>query len=157
MPAKGVRTETQTSAGGVAFRVHDSAMQIALISVGDPPRWQLPKGRVDSGETAESAAVREVREEAGVDVAVIAPIDRVEYWYQATEAGERVRYHKFANFFLMRYLSGDVADHDCEVREARWYPLDEALAALAFKSERQILEKAARMLQSDLTASSPQQ
>jgi len=155
VPAKGVRTETQTSAGGVAFRSHDSATQIALISVGDPPRWQLPKGIVDSGETAESAAVRAVREEAGIDVALIAPIDRVEYWYQASTAGERVRYHKFVNFFLMRYLSGDVADHDYEVREARWYPLEEALAALAFKSERQILEKAARMLQ--LTASSSQQ
>src|SRR5829696_1948788 len=61
-----VKTETQVSAGGAAFRKTATGLEVALISVGNPPRWQLPKGLVDSGETPEVAAVREVREEAGI-------------------------------------------------------------------------------------------
>jgi 8-oxo-dGTP pyrophosphatase MutT (NUDIX family) len=60
------RTETQVSAGGAVLRKTPAGLAVALISVGSPPRWQLPKGLVDAGETSEVAAVREVREEAGL-------------------------------------------------------------------------------------------
>jgi len=63
-----VPTKLQVSAGGVAFRKRGRQTEIALISVGDDARWQLPKGLVDSGESTEAAAVREVREETGIDV-----------------------------------------------------------------------------------------
>ena len=140
--SKSVRTETQVSAGGAVFRPGASGPEIALISVGTPSRWQLPKGIIDKGEAPENAAVREVREEAGVDARIERLIEKVEYWYQATEAGGRVRYHKFVYFFSMTYIGGDVGDHDHEVNEARWFPAGEAIATLAFRSEREIVEKA---------------
>lgn len=140
--SKSVRTETQISAGGAVFRPGGSGPEIALISVGTPSRWQLPKGIIDKGETPEDAAVREVREEAGIDARIERLIEKVEYWYQAKEAGGRVRYHKFVYFFSMTYIGGDVADHDHEVNEARWFPANEAIVALAFRSEREIVEKA---------------
>jgi len=133
-----MRTERQVSAGGVAFRRGDGGVEVALISVGDPARWQLPKGLLDAGETAEVAARREVREEAGVETELVAPLERIEYWYQR----EGVRYHKFVHFFLFEYRSGDVADHDAEVNEARWVPLDDAARLLAFASERRVLDEA---------------
>jgi 8-oxo-dGTP pyrophosphatase MutT (NUDIX family) len=144
MPSSGnaVRTETQTSAGGVALRTTPRGLEVALISVGDPPRWQLPKGLVDPGETPEVAAVREVREEAGIDVSLSGLIDKVEYWYQSKRGTERIRYHKFVNFYLMRYESGEVSYHDKEVHEARWFPVDEAVRVLAFRSEQGIVSKA---------------
>ncbi len=120
-------------------------VEIALVSVGLPPRWQLPKGIIDKGETAEAAAIREVREEAGVVATVDSLIEKVEYWYQATTSGERVRYHKFVYFYMMWYVSGDVSDHDHEVNEARWLPADDALTQIAFRSERSIVEKALQM------------
>ena len=143
---KPVRTETQVSAGGAAFRkTKDGGLEVALISVGRPARWQLPKGLVDKGETPEVAAVREVREEAGIVVTLDRLIERVEYWYQAAKGSERIRYHKFVNFYLMWYESGDVEDHDNEVNESRWFPVAEAVNALAFRSERSVVERAVQI------------
>jgi 8-oxo-dGTP pyrophosphatase MutT (NUDIX family) len=106
----------------------------------------LPKGLVEADETPEAAALREVKEEAGLDTVVEAPLDVIEYWYVATERGERVRFHKFVHLFLLRATGGDVRRHDREVLEARWVPLAEAGPMLAFESERRAMEEAMRQL-----------
>jgi 8-oxo-dGTP pyrophosphatase MutT (NUDIX family) len=141
-----IPTKTQISAGGVVFRRCDSRVEVALISVGGESRWQLPKGLVDAGESPEAAAVREAREETGIETELVAPIDKIEYWYYATNRGGRVRFHKFVHFYLLRYVSGDVRDHDAEVNEARWVEIDEARTMLAFAGERKVLERAREML-----------
>jgi 8-oxo-dGTP pyrophosphatase MutT (NUDIX family) len=141
-----IPTRIQISAGGVAFRERDERIEVALISVGDDPRWQLPKGLVDKRESTEAAAVREVREEAGINTEVIARIDKVEYWYLWNEDGRRIRYHKFVYFFLLRYKSGEVCDHDDEVNEARWVAIDDAMKMLAFENEKKIVAKAREQL-----------
>ena len=139
-----VLTKRQVSAGGVVLRRRGAGLQVALISVGPQGRWQLPKGLVGRDEPPERAALREVREEAGVEAEILRPLDTVEYWYFAHERGARVRYHKFVHFYLMRYVSGSTDDHDAEVNEARWFPVAQALTALAFKSERAALEQAVK-------------
>lgn len=139
-------TKLQISAGGVAFRNHEGLLEVALIAVGEKNRWQLPKGLVDKGESTEETARREVREEAGVDTEVVKLIDKVEYWYFWNEDGQRVRYHKFVYFFLLRYKSGDVRDHDHEVNEARWVDIDDAIKLLAFDNEKRIMTKAKEMM-----------
>jgi 8-oxo-dGTP pyrophosphatase MutT (NUDIX family) len=141
-----VPTKLQISAGGVAFRKHDGPVEVVLISVGENNRWQLPKGLVDRGESTEEAALREVREEAGVETEMIDRIDRLEYWYFSKEQGHSVRYHKFVYFYLLRYKSGDVRDHDHEVNEARWVDIDDAIKMLAFDNEKKIMEKAKELI-----------
>src|ERR1700756_1639992 len=142
-----VPTKTQVSAGGVAFRKRGDQIDVAIISVGDKRRWQLPKGIIDSGESAESAAIREVQEETGVETEMIGAIDKVEYWYYSESHGERVRFHKFVYFYLLRYKSGDVSNHDKEVDEARWAEIDEAYCLLTFKSEKKIVKQAKEMIE----------
>ena len=50
------------------------------------------------------------------------PIDTIEYWFFRHRHGKRTRFHKSVHWFLMKYLSGEVSDHDHEVLEARWLP-----------------------------------
>ena len=141
-----VPTKLQISAGGVAFRKQDGRIDVALISVGEENRWQLPKGLVDKGESTEDAAIREVREEAGIETEIMTRIDKVEYWYFWKENGQRIRYHKFVYFYLLRYKAGDVRDHDHEVNDARWVDIDNAIEMLAFDSEKKIMEKAKELI-----------
>jgi 8-oxo-dGTP pyrophosphatase MutT (NUDIX family) len=135
--------EAQFSAGGVAFRQgSEGDAEVALIAVGEKLRWQLPKGTIERGEAPEDAALREVREETGLQTEILEPLEVVEYWYVGDSHGRRVRFHKKVHFYLMRYLAGDVADHDHEVREARWLAIDEAIERLAFKNERNVVVRA---------------
>ena len=141
-----VQTKLQFSAGGVAFRRNKGRIEIALISVGDDARWQLPKGLIDKGESTEAAAVREVREEAGIDCEPVERIDKIDYWFNWTEGEDRFRYHKFVYFYLLGYKSGDVANHDDEVNEAKWFEIGQAIEILAFDSEKKIVERAREMI-----------
>ena len=142
-------TREQVSAGGVACRRGGTGIEVALISVGPKGRWQLPKGLIDPGETPEEAAVREVREEAGIETELVTPIDTIEYWYVGRRGTQRVRFHKQVHFFLLAYRAGRVSEHDREVNEARWMGLEEALTLLAFNNERRVVERARALIEEE--------
>ena len=135
----------QTSAGGVIFRRYDGGFEIALISVRGGTAWCLPKGLVDKGETPEMTAVREVREETGLNGRVVDRLGEISYWYYIRE--ENMKCRKTVSFYLMEYLSGDTAGHDLEVDSAEWLTLDEALKKVSYKGDRSIIEKAQTLLQ----------
>ena len=98
----------------------------------------LPKGHPEDGESAEEAAAREVREEAGVTGELLEHLGDVDYSYE--RRGRQIA--KRVAFFLIEYRSGDPADHDHEIEEARWMPLREAATALTYEGERRIVERA---------------
>ena len=105
----------------------------------------LPKGHPDGSESSEQAALREVREEAGVQTEVVDSLGEVRYWYQ--RGGRRIA--KSVEFFLLRYVSGDVADHDHEVEQARWVPAAEAVETLTYAGERDMVRRALSQAQRD--------
>lgn len=145
-PIDGRDDTTQYSAGGVAFRSNGGEIEIALILTNNERRWQLPKGHLDPGETAEQAALREVAEEAGIECDLLEPILEIKYRFTHHGKNGPLRILKFVNFYLMRYVSGDVADHDDEVAEARWLPIDEALKTLYHEDEKRVVTAANEIL-----------
>ena len=145
-PAIKTPIRDQTSSGGVVFRGERDQVEVVIVSVGPQHRWQLPKGLVDKGEDPEVTAVREAREEGGVSSEVVQHIETIEYWYAGLENGIRVRFHKRVHFYLLKYISGDTKDHDWEVNEARWVPIDEAANQLAFDNERRVMERARELI-----------
>ncbi len=125
------------SAGGVVIREVEAETEVALVS----PRegvYALPKGHPDPGESLEQAATREVREETGLAAEPVERLGEVSYWYWF--GGERVL--KTVTFFLFRFRSGSVADHDDEVVWAGWVPLAEAVEQLSYEGEREMATKA---------------
>ncbi len=136
------RTARATSAGGVVIRTVDGRLEVALVHRRSPRLWALPKGTPDSGETLEETALRETREETGLEVEIDAPISSIRYVFVRGST----RFHKTVHFFLMRSTGGSPDDHDAEFDEVRWLPLDEALALLTHATERSILERAAAMV-----------
>lgn len=136
----------QTSSGGVIYRGTGKDIEVALVSVKDGKFWCLPKGLVDKGETPETTAVREVREESGLCGRIIDKLGDITYWYYIQ--GENTKCRKTVHFYLMEYISGNTKDHDCEVDDAMWFSLDAALEKISFKGDRSILEKAkARLIE----------
>jgi 8-oxo-dGTP pyrophosphatase MutT (NUDIX family) len=130
--------EREFSAGGLVIRRFRGRPFLATVRVKQGTVLALPKGHIDKGESAEQAAKREVREETGVEAEPIEKLGDVRYWY--SRGGQRVL--KVVSFFLFRYRSGSVRDHDDEVDSAEWIPLDEAPHALAYKGEREMAEAA---------------
>jgi 8-oxo-dGTP pyrophosphatase MutT (NUDIX family) len=119
------------SAGGVVVRRMRGRAFIAVVRVRDDV-LALPKGHPEPGESSAEAAQREVREETGLDAGLVEKLDDIRYWY--ARDGERVM--KIVSFFLFRYRAGSIEDHDHEVEQALWIPLEEAPDRLAYRGER---------------------
>ena len=128
---------SEFSAGGVVVRQMRGREFVAVVRVRDEI-LALPKGHPDGEESAAEAARREVREETGLEAEVVERLGDVKYWY--VRGGERVM--KIVAFFLFRYRSGSVENHDHEVEEALWIPLDDAPRRLAYKGEREMADAA---------------
>ena len=134
-----MKSREERSAGGVVFRLAEGdRIDVALILTHEG-RWQLPKGWIEDGEAPETAALREVREEAGVSGELVGALDTIRYIYTSHYDEEPARVHKTVAFYLVRYVDGSPDDHDDEVREARWFEIDDAIARLAFKDEKRVV------------------
>ena len=152
-----MKTERQISSGGVIYRrnpppiplqrgTNEEVVEVALISVKEGKVWCLPKGQVEKGENIARTAHREVKEETGLDGKIIKLIDHIQYFYAHKEAEETKRFFKIVYLFLMEYTGGDVANHDSEVNDCQWFPIDEAIAKAAYDDEKEILKKAKKMM-----------
>jgi 8-oxo-dGTP pyrophosphatase MutT (NUDIX family) len=124
---------------------------LAAIRPGGKPEgvWALPKGLIGRGEDPAATAVREVAEETGCEGEAAAKLGDVRYVY--TWRGERV--FKVVSFYLVRYKRGRIGDippaFRREVADARWLPLDEGPSLLAYKGEKEMVQKALMMLAPD--------
>jgi 8-oxo-dGTP pyrophosphatase MutT (NUDIX family) len=137
------------SAGGIVFKSDNSKAllndqgQVLLTQNSANHHWGFPKGHIEKGQTSKEAALREVKEEGGVEAEIIAKIDDSKYIYTHPETKEKI--FKVVTFYLMNYLSGDPQNHDWEVSEAGWFTPEEALKKLSFSDDKRLLKKALEM------------
>ena len=140
-----LRTSTATSAGGIVVRYEGDRPQLVVgcrRRDRDVVTWTLPKGTPDPGETREETALREVREETGLDVRIRGPLDSIEYWF--VQSGTRI--HKTVHYYLMDQTGGDLGRHDHEFESVRWIGFDEAQHLLTFETERALVARVAEAI-----------
>ncbi len=131
----------ETSAGGLIIDLSDPETPAALIARHDRRGrliWSLPKGHIEQGETAQQAALREVREETGITGNIIDSLGVISFWFIA----ERRRIHKTVHHFLMEATGGELSDEDAEVDAVEWVPLAHVRDRLAYADERRLLDQA---------------
>ena len=136
-----METRREVSAGGVVYRRRRGTVSVVLAARRTRRGelvWGLPKGEIEPGETPESAALREVREETGLEATIDERLGDIRYFY----VWESVRVRKTVHFFLMRATGGDISRHDEEMEDVRWFPLARAVRAAAYKGEREVLDRA---------------
>jgi ADP-ribose pyrophosphatase YjhB (NUDIX family) len=139
--AKQQRVEQET-----ADPARELSVEVALVGrshSGHASVWTLPKGTPRSGETIEQVAVREVQEETGLVVRLIAYIGSISYSF----VRDQVRYQKQVRHFLMEAIGGDTSLHDHEYDLVEWFPLSEACRRLTYQNEVNILYQAEDVLQ----------
>ncbi len=139
------------SAGGVVYRrTTKNKKQITEILVAQHSQhhgWVFPKGLIGDhvkGEGKEETALREVEEETGIVGKIIKPLEPVTYWY--VFEGEKIR--KTVYYYLMEYVSGNTKNHDFEMENVEWLPMDQVENRLTYKSDRQVWKEAEKQLES---------
>jgi len=132
----------EISAGCVVYRYRDGGLEVALTRPKGRDAWALPKGLVEPGETAETAAAREATEETGLEGELRGKIDTVKYTYTATWEDPPGRVFKIVTFYLMEATGGDTSRHDWEIERVEWFAIDDAIRSASYTTERDILKKA---------------
>jgi 8-oxo-dGTP pyrophosphatase MutT (NUDIX family) len=127
-------TRFEFSAGGIA-RDGDRLLMIHVRNLEGREMWTFPKGHLEAGETAAQAALREVEEETGYRCEIIAPLEKVAYWFER----DAVITKKTVTWFVMKALEKTGVHDPKEILEARWVALDEAKQLIRYKSDKKIL------------------
>lgn len=133
----------EISAGGVII----DKGKVALLKKfrGD---WVLPKGRIELGETQEEAALREVKEEIGINGEIIRYIGYVKYWYTRIE-GEKIQ--KTVHYYYMKPKSNNLVPQKEEgFAEASYIHIDKAISLVKHNAEKNMIKKAKELYEKEI-------
>jgi len=132
------------SAGGVVYCVREGLMEIILCGMSEPILWCLPKGTPEKGETVQQTALREVREETGLEVEIESPLGNIDYWFDSPE--DNTKCYKTVTFYLMAPNGGDILQHDFEFDIVQWFDIDKALTLASYSNEVDVLIRARKLI-----------
>jgi 8-oxo-dGTP pyrophosphatase MutT (NUDIX family) len=130
------RVKHERSAGGLVLQRERNGYSGLIIGRSTPRIWSLPKGHIEPNETIENAALREVKEETGIEATIIVKLSDIRYWFYAN----KLKHSKIVHFYLMRYVAGSPTPQIGEVDEALWAKLDELPEMLTHVNERRLIE-----------------
>jgi 8-oxo-dGTP diphosphatase len=132
------------SAGGVVYKQNGN-MLILLGQHSGHHGWVFPKGIIGDhkeNETKEETAVREVQEETGILATIQKPLTPVTYWYQF----ENQKIKKTVYYFIMEYASGDTNNHDWEMENVEWLPIENVEERLTYESDKKVWQEAKQLV-----------
>jgi 8-oxo-dGTP pyrophosphatase MutT (NUDIX family) len=130
----------------VIDRSKTKGLLIGRIDVRDKSRekllWSLPKGHIEEGESPEAAAIREVKEETGIESEISKSLGVIDFWFMA--GGKRI--HKTVHHFVFNETGGKIAPQVSEVDDVRWFPLEEIVDRLAYPDEKKLIARSKELL-----------
>jgi len=137
------KTLRAESSGGVVYRGEPGSIEVVLVGRVESGTWALPKGTPHTGESREATALRETREETGLDVRILEPIDSITYWFALRHA----RICKTVYYYLMVMTGGDTSRHDPEYDRVAWFPVEQALAVMSYPNEGETVRHAVQLIE----------
>lgn len=129
------------SAGGIVYKKEGPTTLILVCQHSQHHGWVFPKGFIGDkiqGETKENTALREVKEETGIEGKILKTLTPSEYWYQM----DGIKRKKTVYYFLMNYVRGDTHDHDLEMENVEWLPMEKVAERLTYESDKKVWEEA---------------
>jgi 8-oxo-dGTP pyrophosphatase MutT (NUDIX family) len=135
-------TKIEFSAGGIVFKKENNQTLILVARHSGHHGWVFPKGWIEKGESKEETALREVKEETGIEAKIIKPLTEVTYFYKLND--QRIK--KTVSYFVMEYLSGDIKDHDWEMEEVIWLEKEKVLDKVTYATDKVVYQEALKYL-----------
>ena len=133
------------SAGGVVYKKEGDQSLILVSQHSGHHGWVFPKGFIGDkikGEKKEDTAVREVKEETGIEAEIEKPLNPVTYWYVMDEEKRK----KTVYYFIMRAVGGNINDHDFEMEKVEWLPTNQVLDRLTYPSDKEVWREAEKLI-----------
>lgn len=133
----------ELSAGGVVFNKHQGKIHILVSQHSQHHGWVFPKGFIGDkdefkGETKEETAIREVKEETGIDGKILEPLTPITYMYEM----DNEKHQKTVYYFIMQEAGGDITKHDWEMENVEWLPVNEVMDRLTYDSDKTVWKEA---------------
>ena len=135
------------SAGGIVYRKEGEQTLVLVSQHSQHHGWVFPKGLIgdkeeNKNQTKEETALREVKEETGAEGEIDKELTPVSYWYMWE--GEKRK--KTVYYFLMKFVGGDITQHDKEMEDVEWISYNDVSNRLTYSSDKQVWEEAKRLI-----------
>jgi 8-oxo-dGTP diphosphatase len=135
----------QFSAGGIVHKKEDGKVLILISQHSQHHGWVFPKGLIGDHvekENKEQTALREVKEETGAEGKITRALNPITYWFVMDK--EKIR--KTVYYYLMKYVGGDITQHDHEMEVVEWLPVNKVEDRLTYESDKIVWNEARKLL-----------
>ncbi len=138
------KIKKEKSAGGIVVKKIKGKQYIAVIHRLKQNDWTLPKGHVEKGESLETTAIREAKEETNNETTIIDKIDSFTYFVDDDK--NNITYERTVYWFLMQSEKDESSSLNYETDEVRWVEIDDDFSFMNYNNDKSIVEKGIKLI-----------